>query len=80
MPILILKEIFNSQLGSQWRYLSEITYLDTERKANEKYGESEVMPLNVVIGKDGKKLYIHSCSIKDEVGLSVLYEVVKSGL
>lgn len=75
-----LQDFFNSQLGSQWRYLSEITYLDTERKANEKYGESGVMPLNVVIGKDGKILYLHSGSIKDEEGLSVLFEVIKSGL
>lgn len=86
MPICIdatvddLQNFFSSQLSRKWRYLSEITYLDTERKANEKYGESGVMPLNVVIGKDGKILYIHSGSIKDEAELSTLYEVIKSGL
>lgn len=71
---------FNGQLGSKWRYLSEITYVDTDRKANEKYGESGVMPLNVVIGKDGKILYIHSGSIKDKESLTELYEAIKSGL
>lgn len=71
---------FNGQLGSKWRYLSEITYLDTDRKANEKYGESGIMPLNVVIGKDGKILFIHSGSIKDKESLSALYEAIKSGL
>lgn len=71
---------FNGQLGSKWRYLSEITYLDTDRKANEKYGESGIMPLNVVIGKDGKILFVHSGSIKDKESLSALYEAIKSGL
>lgn len=75
-----LQDFFSSQSGSNWRYLSEITYLDTERKANEKYGESGVMPLNVVIGKDGNILYIHSGFIKDEDGLFSLYDVIKSGL
>ena len=75
-----LHAFFNGQLGGKWRYLSEITYLDTDRKANEKYGESGVLPLNVVIGKDGKILYIHSGSIKDKESLSSLYEVIKSGL
>lgn len=75
-----LQDFFSSQSGRNWRYLSEITYLDTERKANEKYGESGVMPLNVVIGKDGNILYIHSGSIKDEDGLFALYDVIKSGL
>lgn len=75
-----LKDFFSGQLGRNWRYLSEITYLDTYRKANEKYGESGVLPLNVVIGKDGKILYIHSGSIIDEEGLSALYEAIKSGI
>lgn len=75
-----LQDFFSGQSGSKWSYLSEITYLDTERKANEKFGKSGVLPLNVVIGKDGRILYIHSGSIKDEEGLSTLYEVIRSGL
>lgn len=75
-----LQDFFGSQLGRKWSYLSDITYLDTDRMANEKYGESGILPLNVVIGKDGKILYIHSGSIKDEEGLFRLYEVIKSGL
>ena len=75
-----LQKFFNSRLDSKWRYLSEITYLDTDRKANEKYGKSGIMPLNVVIGKDGRILYIHSGSIKDKEQLSVLYETIKSGI
>lgn len=75
-----LHNFFNSQSGRKWRYLSEITYLDTDRKANEKYGEGGVMPLNVVIGKDGNIRYIHSGSIKDKEVLSELYDAIKSGL
>lgn len=75
-----LKDFFSGQMGSKWRYLSEITYLDTDRKANQKYGESGILPLNVVIGKDGRILYIHSGTIKDQEDLSELYEVIKSGL
>lgn len=75
-----LHDFFSGQSGGKWEYLSEITYLDTDRKANEKYGESGVLPLNVIIGKDGKILYIHSGVINDEKGLSALYEVIKSGL
>ena len=75
-----LHSFFSSPLGNKWSYLSEITYLDTDRKANGKYAESGVMPLNVVIGKDGKILYIHSGSIKDKESLSALYEVIRLGL
>lgn len=75
-----LHSFFNSQLGSKWHYLSEITYLDIGRKVNEKFGESGIMPLNVVIGKEGNILYIHSGSIKDKVGLDALYDVIKSEL
>lgn len=75
-----LQKFFSSPSGSQWSFLSNITYLDIERKANEKYGRSGVMPLNVIIGKDGRVCYIHSGAITDEVGLSELYEAIKSAL
>ncbi len=75
-----LHGFFSSPLGNKWSYLSEITYLDTDRKANGKYGETGVMPLNVLIGKDGKILYIHSGSLKDKESLSALYEAIRFGL
>lgn len=75
-----LQKFFNGQTGKNWSYLSNITYLDTDRKANEKYGESGIMPLNIVIGKDGIIRYIHSEAITEKTGLSELYEAIKDGL
>lgn len=43
-----IQKFFSNQPGKRWRFLSEYVYLDTDRKANEQYGESGVMPLNVV--------------------------------
>lgn len=75
-----LQKFFSSETGKNWSYLSKITYLDTDRKANEKFGESGHMPLNVVIGKDGTIRYIHLGAITDKSGLSELYEAIKDGL
>lgn len=75
-----LHRFFSSRTGRKWHYLSEITYLDTDLSANEKFGESGVMPLNVVIGKNGNIIYIHSGAIKDKEALSELYDAIKSGL
>ena len=75
-----LQKLFSNPSGCRWDFLADITYIDIDRKANEKYGKSGVMPLNVVIGKDGRVCYIHSGAIKDEAGLSELYEAIKSGL
>lgn len=75
-----LKSFFNNQPDDRWSYLKEITYLDTNRKTNEQYSKSGIMPLNVVIGKDGLICFIHSGAIKDKTDLLILYEAIKSGL
>lgn len=75
-----LDAFFKSDLGRKWLYLSDITYLDTDRKANEKFGESGIMPLNVVIGKDGSIRYIQSGALKDEAQLTELSEAIQSAL
>lgn len=75
-----LQKFFSSETGKNWSYLSKITYLDTDRRANEKYGKSGSMPLNVIIGKDGTIRYIHLGAITDKLGLSELYEAIKAGL
>lgn len=75
-----LKKFFSGQTGRRWSYLADITYLDPNRKANNQYGESGIMPLNVVVGKDGLIRYIHSGVIKDNAELSTLYEAIESGI
>lgn len=75
-----LEKFFNSELGCKWNYLSDITYLDTDRKANEQYGKSGIMPLNIVIGKDGTIRYIDSGILRDKEELSKLFKAIKSGL
>lgn len=75
-----LQKFFTSNQGTRWNYLSELTCLDTDRKANEKYGESGIMPLNVVIGRDGRIRYIHSGTIKTLSQQKSLFEAIKSGL
>lgn len=73
-----LQDFFNSKSGNRWNYLSELTYLDTDRKANERYGESGILPLNVVIGMDGRIRYIHFGAIKTPSQLKALFEAIKS--
>lgn len=75
-----LEKFFNSELGQRWSYLAAITYIDIDRKANSQYGESGIMPLNVVIGSDGNIRYIHSGALKSADQLSALAEAIKSGL
>lgn len=75
-----LRNFFVGKSGCRWAYLAGITYLDIDRKANEQYGVSGILPLNIVIGKDGLIRYIHSGAIADKEGLSALYEAIRSGL
>ena len=75
-----LQKFFSHEPGSRWSHLAEITYLDTDRNVNEQYGKSGIMPLNVVIGRDGRIRFIHSGAILDQKGLTELYDAIKSGL
>jgi redoxin len=75
-----LEKFFKSTHGSKWHHLSQTTYLDTNRLANSKYAKSGIMPLNIVIGKDGVIKYIHSGKITAEEELSELRNAIISGL
>ena len=75
-----LEKFFKSTHGSKWHHLSQTTYLDTNRLANSKYAKSGIMPLNVVIGKDGLVKYIHSGKITAEEEMSELRNAIISGL
>ncbi len=75
-----LEKFFKSAHGSKWHHLSQTTYLDTNRLANSKYAKSGIMPLNIVIGKDGVIKYIHSGKITAEEELSELRNAIISGL
>lgn len=75
-----LEKFFKSTHGSKWHHLSQTTYLDTNRLANNKYAKSGIMPLNIVIGKDGVIKYIHSGKITAEEELSELRNAIISGL
>lgn len=75
-----LEKFFKSTHGSKWHHLSQTTYLDTNRLANSKYAKSGIMPLNVVIGKDGVVKYIHSGKITAEEEMSELRNAIISGL
>ncbi len=75
-----LEKFFKSAHGRKWDYLSQTTYLDTDRLANSKYAKSGIMPLNVVVGKDGVIKYIHSGKITTEEELSELRNAIIDGL
>lgn len=75
-----LEKFFKSTHGSKWHHLSQTTYLDTNRLANSKYAKSGIMPLNIVIGKDGVIKYIHSGKITAEEELSELRNAIISVL
>lgn len=75
-----LKEWFSNQANNKWLYLADITYIDPKREANGRFGVPAHLPLNFVIGKDGRILYHYYGAINTEQELSELYEAIKSGL
>ncbi len=75
-----LNRFFASSRGKRWEYLADITYLDSHRIANGKFGQSGVMPLNVVIGRDGAVKYIHSGVLTSRESLDELEAVINQNL
>lgn len=75
-----LAKFFSTSRGARWKYLSQITALDISREANAKFSSPGIMPVNVVIGADGKVKYIHSGSITDAASLSRLRDAIAEGV
>lgn len=63
-----LESFFHSERGERWEHLKYITTLDQNRKANSIFAEAGHLPLTVVVGKNGRIVYIRigRISTKDE--------------
>ena len=85
MPICIdatqedLQLFFVSELGKRYDWLEYLTYLDIDRQANDIFADSGIMPLNVVIGRDGKIKFIKTGRLEGTELLS-LEEAIREGL
>lgn len=76
----MLAQFFTTERGSRWSFLQPITLIDVERRANSLFARAGVMPLNVVVGRDGRIKYIHTGALTDSIGLGKLSEAIKAGL
>ena len=74
-----LRQFFESEAGKRYDWLKYLTYLDIDRQANNIFADSGIMPLNVVIGRDGKIKFIKTGRLKDSE-LSTLEEAIRYGL
>lgn len=85
MPICIdatredLQNFFESEIGKRYDWLEYLTYLDIGRQANNIFADSGIMPLNVVIGKDGKIRFVKTGRLEGEE-LLLLEEAIREGL
>ncbi len=74
-----LRHFFASEIGKRYEWLEYLTYLDIDRQANNIFADSGIMPLNVVIGRDGKIKFIKTGRLKG-AELSSLEEAIRCGL
>ena len=86
MPVCIdstvseLQEFFVGSVGSKWDFLADETYIDDNRNANEIFALGGYLPLNVIIGTDGRVKYIHLGRISEKEDLDKLREFLSKEL
>lgn len=74
-----LLHFFSTAAGQRLPWLEAMTYLDIDRQANELFANPGVMPLNVVIGRDGKIKFIQTGRLEG-TALTRLEEAISEGL
>ena len=75
-----LRDFFDGSISSDLAYLSETTYLDRDRLVNEIFATGGHIPLNVIIGPDGRVKYIHLGKITEKAELDALKEIIMNAL
>lgn len=75
-----LSRFFATERGRGWSYLQPVTFIDVDRRANACFTTAGIMPLNVVVGKDGRIKYIHTGAVTDSLGLSKIRHAIEEGL
>lgn len=75
-----LQEFFDGNIGANWIYLADMTYLDTVRSVNDIFASGGNLPLNVIIGKDGRVKYIHLGKISEKEDLDRLRDAIYDAL
>lgn len=76
----ILNKWFESDTGKQWIHIKPLTMIDPDRLANSIFATPGILPLNVVIGTDGKIKYIHSGRLSTPEQFKELENAIKNGL
>ena len=67
-------------INSDLAYLSELTYLDSDRLVNEIFATGGFLPLNVIIGCDGRIKYIHLGKISEKADIEELKDTITNAL
>lgn len=75
-----LETFFASGHGKRWNHLRQATTLDIDRAANSLFAKSGHLPLNVVIGKDGKVEFIHIGRISTADQFNAIEAAIAKGL
>ena len=75
-----LKSFFHTERGERWKHLEYVTMLDQDRAANSIFAEPGHLPLTVVIGKNGKIVYIHMGRISTKEEFDELEKSIVAGL
>ncbi|MDE6862048.1 MAG: TlpA family protein disulfide reductase [Alistipes sp.] len=75
-----IEEFVHGHGAQQWPTMSAHTSLDTDRSLNALFATPGLMPLNIVIGKDGTIRMLHCGSITSPEQLAQLSEAIETGL
>lgn len=75
-----LRDFFSGNISPDLAYLSETTFLDRDRVVNEIFATGGHIPLNVIIGTDGRVKYIHLGKISEKADLDTLKEIITNAL
>ncbi|MCM1077828.1 MAG: TlpA family protein disulfide reductase [Bacteroides sp.] len=75
-----LESFFNSERGERWKHLKYVTTLDQDRTANSIFAEAGHLPLTVVVGKNGRIVYIHIGRISTKNEFDELEKAIVAGL
>lgn len=75
-----LKQFFESENEKNWKYLFDLTLIDIDRHSNSLFAKSGILPLNIVIGKEGVVRYIKIGGINGEPQINELKDAISTGL
>lgn len=75
-----LNKFFDGPVGSKWKHLKDITYIDTDREVNNLFAKGGNLPLTVVAGRDNNIKYIHLGKVAEKADLKKLNDIIEENV